>query len=320
MMEKSLSIWVLFIVFVLALLFFDLGFFHKKSKEINFKESLSMSCFYIFIAFLFGFWIWHLKGLNGFAEYTTGFLVEKSLALDNIFVISMVFTTLSIPKKYQHRVLFWGILGVIVLRALMIGLGAIVVAQFKWVLYLFSAFMIITGIKMLFLPEKPMDISKNPILLWMQRNFRVTKELHEDKFFVWVQQSDTDTRKKLYVTPLLVALVLIEFIDVIFAIDSIPAIFAITQDTYIVYTSNIFAILGLRALYFALAAVIGQFRYLKYALSLVLIFIGSKIFIADAFDLVKIPPLLSLSVTLGLLGGGVLLSLMKKKETKDKEC
>lgn len=312
-MDKPLYLWVLFIAIVISLLIFDLGVLHKKNREISLKESLWMSFFYIFIACLFGVWIWYLQGLDSFAQYMTGFLVEKTLALDNIFLISMVFTSLSIPRKYQHRVLFWGILGVIVLRALMIGLGAIIVAQFQWVLYLFSVVMILTGIKMLVIPSKPVDISKNPVLLWLRRHWRITKELHDEKFFVSLTDNE-GSQKKLYATPLFIALVLIEFIDVIFAIDSIPAIFAITQDPYIIYTSNIFAILGLRALYFALAAIVGRFYYLKPALAFVLIFIGSKIFIADYLGIDKFPPVLSLSVTFTLLFGGIVLSLLNKNQ------
>ena len=243
-----------------------------------------MSAFYILMALIFGMWIWQIKGLNGFAEYITGFLVEKSLALDNIFLISLVFSSLSIPLKYQHRVLFWGILGVIVLRAIMIGLGVQIITHFEWILYIFAAFMIFTGIKMFFMSNKPVEISQNPLLIWMRKHLRITDKLQGQKFFVY-QNVDQSKTQKLFVTPLFISLIMVEFIDLIFAVDSIPAIFAITQDPYIVYTSNIFAILGLRALYFALASIIDRFYYLKYALAAVLIFIGSKIFIADALNL-----------------------------------
>lgn len=311
-MEKPLYMWGIFIGIVLFLLILDLGVFHKQDREISFKESLSMTLFYVIMAFLFGLWVWYIKGLDGFAEYITGFLVEKSLALDNIFVISLIFTSLSIPLKYQHRVLFWGILGVIVLRAIMIGLGAQMIAEFHWILYIFAAFMIFTGIKMLFMSDKPVEISENLLLIWMRKHLNITDKLHENKFFLRLVDP-VSSKRKFFVTPLFIALVMVEFIDLVFAVDSIPAIFAITQDTYIVYTSNIFAILGLRALYFALASIINQFHYLKYALAIVLIFIGSKIFIADAFGLAKIPPLLSLIVTLSILIGGVVVSFIKKK-------
>lgn len=313
-MEKSLFMWGVFITVVLILLTLDLGVFHKKDREIGFKESLWMSAFYIIMALLFGVWVLYIKGLDCFAEYITGFLVEKSLALDNIFLISLVFSSLSIPLKYQHRVLFWGILGVIVLRAIMIGLGVQIITHFEWILYIFAAFMIITGIKMFFMSSKPVEISKNPLLIWMRKHLNITDKLHDQKFFVY-QSVAQSPRKKLFVTPLFISLVMVEFIDLIFAVDSIPAIFAITQDPYIVYTSNIFAILGLRALYFALASIIDRFYYLKYALAAVLIFIGSKIFIADALNLAKIPPMLSLTITVTILALGVLCSFVRDKTT-----
>lgn len=307
--------WVIFIVLVLTLLILDLGVFHKKDREIGFKQSLCMSAFYIVIALIFGLWIWYIKGLDSFAEYITGFLVEKSLALDNIFLISLVFSSLSIPPKYQHRVLFWGILGVIILRAIMIGLGVQIITRFEWILYAFAAFMIFTGVKMFFISGKPVEISQNPLLVWMRKHLNITDKLHDQKFFVY-QNVLQSSQKKLFVTPLFISLVMVEFIDLIFAVDSIPAIFAITQDPYIVYTSNIFAILGLRALYFALASIIDRFYYLKYALAAVLIFIGSKIFIADTLNLAKIPPILSLAVTLTILSLGVLWSFIKKNNEK----
>lgn len=311
--EKTVSMWGIFIAVVLTLLILDLGVFHRKEREIGFKESLWMSSFYILMALIFGLWILYIKGLDSFAEYITGFLVEKSLALDNIFLISLVFSSLSIPRESQHRVLFWGILGVIVLRAIMIGLGTQIITRFEWILYIFAAFMIFTGIKMFFISHKPVEISKNPFLIWMRKHLNITNKLHDQKF--WVYEIDPQSKiRKLFVTPLFIALVMVEFIDLVFAVDSIPAIFTITQDPYIVYTSNIFAILGLRALYFALASIIDRFYYLKYALAVVLIFIGSKIFIADALNLAKIPPILSLTITLIILASGILCSFIRKKQ------
>ena len=308
----DISIWVIFISVVLVLLTLDLGVFHKNNREIGLKESLWMSSFYMFIALIFGVWIWYIKGLDSFAEYITGFLVEKSLALDNIFLISLIFSSLSIPLKYQHRVLFWGILGVIVLRAIMIGLGAHIITKFEWILYIFAAFMIFTGIKMFFISHQPADISKNPLLIWMRKHLNITEKLHDQRFYIYQLDPKSKT-KKLFVTPLFISLIMVEFIDLVFAVDSIPAIFAITQDAYIIYTSNIFAILGLRALYFALASIINQFYYLKYALAIVLIFIGSKIFVADALGLAKIPPMLSLVITLTILVGGIFCSFVRNK-------
>ena len=311
-MDDSLPILVVFISIVLTLLALDLGFFHKKEREISFKESVLMSVFYIMIGITFGLWIWYIKGLESFAEYITGFFVEKSLALDNIFLISLIFSNLSIPAKYQHRVLFWGIVGVIILRAIMIGLGAHILSKFHWILYIFAAFMIFTGIKMIFIPHKSIDISKNALLIWLKKHLNITNRLHEQKFYVY-QKDPKSKINKIFVTPLFIALVMIEFIDLVFAVDSLPAIFAITQDPIIIYTSNIFAVLGLRSLYFAIASIIDRFYYLKYALAIVLIFIGSKIFLAEALGILKIPPIISLVVTISILAGGVAYSWIKKK-------
>ena len=317
-MENSVFMWSVFIFIVLTLLALDLGVFHKQDQEIGFKGSLLMSSFYIIMALIFGLWVWYIKGIDSFAEYITGFLVEKSLALDNIFLISLIFSSLSIPIKYQHRVLFWGILGVLVLRAIMIGLGAQIITRFEWILYIFSGFMIFTGIKMFFMPHKPLKISDNPLLILMRKHLNITDKLHERKFFIY-QNISQSKNKKLFVTPLFISLLMIEFIDLVFAVDSIPAIFTITQDSYIIYTSNIFAILGLRALYFALALIIDRFYYLKYALATVLIFIGSKIFIADAFNLGKIHPMQSLIITFAILASGVFCSFIRDKAMiKDK--
>lgn len=312
-MGKAAWMWFAFISVVIFLLVLDLGILHKKVREIKVKESLYMSAFYIGVALLFGAWVWFELGAQSGKEYITGFIVEKTLALDNIFVISLIFTYFHIPLKYQHRVLFWGILGVIVLRAIMIGLGATLVAKFSWVLYIFAVFLIITGIKMLLMGDKPMDISKNWILKFIKKHFNVTHDLHGEKFFVKLPNPKTG-KKVTWVTPLFVALILVEIVDIIFAVDSVPAIFAITLDPYIVYTSNIFAILGLRALYFALGAVIHRFHYLKHALAVVLIFIGSKVFIADFIGLEKFPANLSLAITLGLIAIGILYSLYKTKD------
>jgi len=309
-MGKSLM-WVSFLVIVLALLVLDLGVFNKKDHKISFKQSIGMSIFYISIAMIFGLWILYRLGINSFADYLTGFLVEKSLSLDNIFVISMVFTALSIPSKYQHRILFFGVLGVIILRGLLIGLGAKIIAEFNWVLYIFSIFLILIGFKMFLVSKPKVNLNKNILLRWMRKHIRITKKLHGNRFFVLKSVSESNQRK-LFITPLLVALVMIECVDLIFALDSVPAIFTITQDTYIVYTSNIFAILGLRALYFTLASMVDQFHYLQHALAMVLIFIGSKIFIVDIFGK-QIPSVVSLIITISLLGVGYVLSVFKPK-------
>ena len=302
--------WLAFIGIVVTLLAFDLGVLHRDDHEIGVRESLLLSAGYIGAAVIFGAWVWWYLGAQSGMDYYTGFMIEKSLSMDNVFVIALIFSFFAIPRQYQHRVLFWGILGVIVLRAIMIGLGATLVSQFSWVLYLFGAFLIFTGIKMWVIADNMPDIANNPLLKFLKRHMRLTDGLRGNAF--WVREPDPATGKLVrHATPLFLALVLVEFVDLIFAVDSVPAIFAITTDPFIVYTSNIFAILGLRALYFALAAMIHRFTYLKYALALVLVFIGSKIFLVGIVG--KIPPSISLSVTLGLIAGGVVVSLWKTR-------
>jgi tellurite resistance protein TerC len=309
---KPVWMWLAFIGIVIALLALDLGVLHKTNKEIGVGESLALSAGYITLGLAFGGWVWWYLGEAAGIAYVTGFVVEKSLAMDNVFVIAMVFATFGIPRLYQHRVLFWGILGVIILRAIMIGVGATLVEQFGWVLYIFAAFLIYTGIKMWSNVDDEYDVEGNAILKWIRQRFRVTETLQGDKFFV--KQVDPKTGKLgTFITPLFLALIMVEIVDIVFAVDSVPAIFAITTDPFLVYTSNIFAILGLRALYFALAAMVHRFHYLKYALSILLVFIGSKIFVADAFGLTKIPPVVSLGVTFAILGAGVGWSLWKTR-------
>jgi tellurite resistance protein TerC len=306
--------WLSFLGIVVALTAFDLGFLHKEDKEMGIGESLKLTAFYITIALAFGIWVWMQKGADMGMKYYTGFFIEKALSIDNVFVISLIFTYFAIPAKYQYRALLWGIIAVIVLRGIMIALGAALVEQFYWTLYLFAVFLIATGVKMLFSGDQEMDVSKNPIVKFMNKHFRVTQELHGEKFLVKVQDEKTGKMVRA-MTPLLLALIVINLADLVFAVDSVPAIFAITTDTFIVYTSNIMAILGLRALYFALAAMVHRFHYLKYALALVLVFIGSKIFVADfVLGGEKFPPVLSLGVTFGLIAGGIFYSLWKTKE------
>jgi tellurite resistance protein TerC len=267
---KPAWLWLTFFGVVLALLSFDLGVLHKDQQEIGVRDSLLLSLGYIGAAMAFGAWVWWVLGAQSGMDYYTGFLIEKSLSMDNVFVIALIFGFFAIPRQYQHRVLFWGILGVVVLRAVMIGLGATLVIQFGWVLYLFGAFLIFTGIKMWVIADHMPDIANNPLLKFLKRHMRVTEGLRGEAF--WVRERDPASGKVVRLaTPLLLALVLVEFVDLVFAVDSVPAIFAITTDPFIVYTSNIFAILGLRALYFALAAMIHRFKYLKYALALVLV-------------------------------------------------
>lgn len=307
--------WLAFLAIVLALLVFDLGVLHRDQHEIEMRESLLLYSGYFSVGMAFGGWVWWQLGATKALEFYTGFLVEQSLSMDNVFVMAMILGFFGIPRKYQHRVLFWGILGVIVLRAIMIGLGTALVQQFDWILYVFGAFLLFTGVKMLLSKdhEEHPDLSQNRLLVFLRRHIRVTDELHEGHFLVRLHDKASG-KTLLYATPLLLALVLIELADLVFAVDSVPAVFAITQDPFIVYTSNIFAILGLRALYFALAALMHRFVYLKYALAIVLIFIGGKIFL---HGFLKVPALLSLSVTLGVLAGGVLLSLLRTRARVD---
>jgi tellurite resistance protein TerC len=306
----ALWLWLVFGAIVVTLLTFDLGVLHSDNHEIGVQESLLLSAGYISVAVLFGGWVWWYLGAQSGMEYYTGFLIEKSLSMDNVFVIALIFSYFAIPRQYQHRVLFWGILGVIVLRAIMIGLGAALVSQFSWVLYIFGAFLVLTGIKMWVIADHMPDIANNPLLKFLRRHLRVTELPQGQDFFV--KRVDPATGKLVrWATPLFLALCLIEFVDLVFAVDSVPAIFAITTDPFIVYTSNIFAILGLRALYFALAAMIHRFKYLKYALALVLVFVGAKIFLVGIIG--KIPPVFSLSVTFGLIAAGVIVSLWKTR-------
>jgi tellurite resistance protein TerC len=309
--------WLTFLALVAALTVFDLGVLHKEDREMGIGESLKLSAFYVAVALAFGAWIWAERGADLGMKYYTGFFIEKALSIDNVFVISLIFTYFAIPPKYQYRALLWGILAVIVLRGIMIAGGAALVAQAYWILYLFAAFLIATGIKMFFAGDKPMDVASNPAVKFISKHMRVTPELHAQKFFVKVKDEKSG-RMVHAATPLFLALVVINLADLVFAVDSVPAIFAITTDTFIVYTSNIMAILGLRALYFALAAMVHRFHYLKYALAAVLVFIGAKIFVADFLlggD--KFPPVLSLAVTAALIAAGIAYSLWKTRGAEE---
>ena len=310
----ALWFWAVFGIIVIALTAFDLGVLHPEDRELGIAESLKLSLFYIAVAIVFGGWVWLERGSEAGVLYFTGYFLEKALSIDNVFVISLIFTYFAIPRKYQYRALLWGIIAVIVLRGIMIGGGAALVAEAHWVLYLFAAFLIFTGIKMLMGGgDAEPDIGNNRAVQWLSRKMRVTPELHGHKFLVRVADSKTG-KMVLRATPLLLALIVINVADIIFAVDSVPAIFAITTDTFIVYTSNIMAILGLRALYFALSAMIHRFEYLEYALAAVLIFIGAKIFAVDfLLDGAKFPPAISLGVTAALIAGGILYSLYKTR-------
>jgi len=317
---KPAWMWLVFLMLVVGLLAFDLGVLGRRRaarqaqagpQEIGVRESLNLSAFYIGIALLFGVWVWSALGAESGLAYFTGFAVEKALALDNVFVISVIFAALALPRHLQHRVLFWGILGVIVLRGIMIGLGAALVSNFDWVMWFFGGFLLLTGLRLLFVRggHAAPDLERHPVVRAVRRVMPISPRLDGEKFVT--RLPDAAGRVRLHATPLLLALLLVEAADLVFAVDSIPAIFAITQDPFIVYTSNIFAVLGLRALYFALDALIHRFSALKPALALVLVFIGGKIFYNQIYG--KLDPAISLSVTLAILLGGVLVSLWQTR-------
>lgn len=309
--------WTSFGVFVLAMLAVDMCLLGRHgAQKVSVREALTWSLVWFVIAILFGgaLWGW-LDYTSGreiadikVMEYFTGYLLEKTLAMDNIFVFVMLFSYFSVPIEYQKRVLVYGVMGAIVLRALMILVGAWLITQFHWVLYLFGAFLLITGIKMFLFADHAPDLAKNPLLRWLRNHVRITRDYHGDKF--WVYEKGIR-----WFTPMFLVLVLVEFSDVIFALDSIPAIFAITNDPFIVFTSNIFAILGLRALYFLLADMAERFHLLKYGLALVLMFVGSKMLIVDWF---KIPVAVSLGVVIAVLGTSMMLSLIATAKPKPK--
>jgi tellurite resistance protein TerC len=318
-LSKPVWMWLAFIAVVVVLLVLDLGVLHRETREIGVRESLVLSACYITLGVAFGAWLWWYLGAQSGIEYLTGFAIEKTLAMDNVFVIAMIFSYFAIPRLYQHRVLFWGVLGVIVLRAIMIGIGAPIVEKFAWLLHVFAFLLIATGVKMLvFANDAQADLSQNRLLKWLRSRMRVTDTLHGERFFV-TQAEPASGRMVRYATPLFLALILIEIADLIFAVDSVPAIFLITTDPFIVYTSNIFAILGLRALYFALAAMVHRFAYLKVALSILLIFIGSKQYIAWLNGWEKFPALWGLSITIAILASGVLFSLWKTRASAENQ-
>lgn len=281
----------------------DLLVFHRKAHAVSLREALSWSAVWIALALIFNVGIYYLWGSEKALEFLAGYLIEKSLSVDNIFVFIMIFSYFAVPAIYQHRILFWGILGALIMRAIFIAAGAALLSAFHWIIYIFGGFLIITGIKMFFAGEEKIEPEKNPAVLLLRRFMPITNEFHGQRFFVRIDQ-------RLWATPLFVVLVVIETTDVIFAVDSIPAIFAITMDPFIVYTSNIFAILGLRALYFLLAGIMDMFRYLKVGLSFVLCFVGVKMMLVDFY---KIPIGVSLGVVGGILAISILASLVKPK-------
>lgn len=313
LLGKPVWAWGLFALVVVGLLAFDLGILNRRDRVIGVAESLWLSAFYILAAFAFGGWVWSAMGADVAITFYTGYLIEKSLSLDNVFVISLIFAHFAVPREYQHRVLFWGVIGVVVARGIMIGVGTALVNQFEWVLWVFGAFLALTGAKMLFGTAAAPDVAGNPGLALIKCWLPVTDRLHGSRFVVRAGAGDGGGEGGWRATPLLLALITIECADVIFAVDSVPAIFAVTTDPYVVYTSNIFAILGLRALYFALAAMIHRFAMLKYALAFVLLFIGGKIFWSQMYG--KVDPAISLGITAALLAGGVIASLARPSDS-----
>ena len=306
-MTESIWLWVGFNVFVLAMLALDLGVFHRKAHVVSFREAVAWTIAWVTLAMLFNFGIWHFMGPQKALEFTTGYVIEYSLSVDNIFVFAMLFSYFAVPATYQHRVLFWGILGALVMRAIMIVAGTVLITKFAWIIYVFGAFLILTGLKMIFKKEEEMHPERNPVVRWFKRLMPVTSDYRGAKFFV----RENGIRMA---TPLFVVLLLVEVSDVIFAVDSIPAIFAVTKDPFIVYTSNVFAILGLRSLYFALAGVLDKFHYLKIGLGVVLSFVGVKMLLGHTPW--KIDTLLSLGVIVLILATSVVWSLLKPKQIK----
>ena len=303
-MTDQIWLFVGYNVFVLAMLALDLGVFHRKSHVVSTREAIAWTIAWITLAMLFNLGIWHYAGAEKALEFTAGYLIEYSLSVDNIFVFALLFSYFAVPAQYQHRVLFWGILGALIMRAMMIAAGSVLIAKFAWIIYVFGAFLVLTGLKMIFKKEEEIHPERNPVVKWFKRLMPVTSDYRGDKFFI---------REKgvVMATPLFIVLLMVEISDVIFAVDSIPAIFAVTTDPFIVYTSNVFAILGLRSLYFALAGVLDKFHYLKVGLGVVLTFVGVKMFLGHTPY--KIDTLTSLGVIIGVLASAVVASLVWPK-------
>lgn len=302
-------LWAGFIAFVLAMLAIDLGVFHKKAHEVSLKEAGIWSAVWVALAVAFNVGVYFWFGSERALEFTTGYLIEKALAVDNIFVFVVIFSAFAVPAIYQHRVLFWGVLGALVMRAIFILAGGAFLQRFHWAIYVFGALLAVTGVKLLVQRNQEVHPENNPLVRMFQKIFPMTG-FHGDKFLVL-------KNGRRYATPLLLALVAVEVTDLIFAVDSIPAIFAITSDPFIVFTSNIFAILGLRSLYFLLAGIITKFVYLKVGLSFVLIFVGAKMLMMDLY---KMPVALSLAVIAGILGLSIVVSLIKPPKSRPTQC
>ena len=305
-MNDTLWLWVGFNVFVLAMLALDLGVFHRKAHVVSFRESIAWTVVWITLAMIFNLGVGHFLGDEKGLEFFTGYVIEKSLSVDNVFVIALLFSYFAVPAIYQHKVLFWGILGALIMRAAMIAAGSKLITEFGWVIYIFGAFLILTGIKMIVKNETEIHPEKNPLVRLFKRFMPVTNEFRGDRFFV-------RENGVLFATPLFVVLLIVEFTDLMFAGDSIPAIFAVTTDPFIVYTSNVFAILGLRSLYFALSGVMDKFHYLKIGLGVILTFVGVKMLLAHTAW--KIDTHISLGVIVLTLAASVIASLVWPRKT-----
>ena len=297
--------WIGFNLLVIGLLALDLGVFHRDAHEVKPKEAAIWSVVWVSLSLLFAGFVYLEFGYQSFEDFLTGYIIEKSLSVDNLFVFVLIFSYFKVPARFQHRILFWGILGALVMRASLIGLGAFLLERFHWIIYVFGGFLVVTGLRMGFGSDHDVDVEHNPLIRLVRKKFPVTHEYHGQKFFI---RKDGQT----WVTPMLIVLLLIESTDLIFALDSIPAIFAITDDTFIVYTSNIFAILGLRALYFLLADVVTRFYALRYGLALILVYIGVKMLIT--FFHIEIPTSISLIVVLAVLAISIGISLLFPKK------
>ena len=302
--SDRLLLWIAFNVFVLGMLAVDLGIFHRKAHSVSIKEATTWSAIWIALAMIFNLGIYYVWGREKALEFLTGYVIEKSLSVDNLFVFLMIFQYFATPSEYQHRVLFWGILGALVLRAIFIATGSALISNFHWMIYVFGSFLVLTGLKMYLQGDEKIEPERNPVVRLFERLVPIVKEYQGQRFF-------TRRDGKTYATLLMLVLFVVETTDVIFAVDSIPAIFAVTQDPFIVYTSNVFAILGLRALYFMLAGVMEMFVYLKVGLSFVLCFVGAKMMMVDLY---KIPIGASLGVIAAVLLISIGASLVKKKE------
>lgn len=303
---SQMLLWGGFILFVLVMISIDLGLFHRTAHAVKTKEALIWCAIWVSLALLFNVGVYHYKGGQAGIEFLTGYVIELSLSLDNLFVFLLIFSFFRVPKHHQHTVLYWGILGALVMRAMMIMTGIALINKFHWIIYVFGAFLVFTGVKMFFTGDQEIHPEKNPVIKLAKKIFPVTHEFHEGHFFVRL-------KGRLLATPLFLVLLVIETTDLVFAVDSIPAILAITRDTFIVYTSNVFAILGLRSFYFALAGMFDKFRFLKVGLAIVLSYVGLKMLLSNFY---KIPTVLSLTFIALTIGLSILISFLKPEKAE----